>query len=289
MRFGSMLVLGSACLLLFGALSACGGKVYESGDDAAGSAGSGGSGGTAGSGGTLLGGSGGMPGGSGGGTAGVGGTPAGSGGGPAGSGGYPAGSGGGPAGGGGSPAGSGGGPGGTGGYAGGSCWNLLPPVSECRDCLDMNCCGEVISCFEDPTGYCPQILDCYENCPMGDPYECASMCDNGNFNIEFNDVFECGASYCAGPCMNPVPPPDECPLQTADPPCDNCMQTKCGAECNACVNNSQCMDLLYCATSCSDDACQQQCFDTYPNGVDVLLEFLGVGGCLEVNCSNECY
>ena len=298
MRFDPSFVFGSAFLILLSNGIGCGGKVYAPGDDAAGAAGTGGtsvggSGGSGGSGGTTVGGSGGgpagsggYPAGSGGGPAGSGGYPAGSGGGPAGSGGYPAGSGGGPAGSGGYPGGSGGGPGGSGGYAGGSCWDYLPAYTVCRECIDTNCCGEVINCFNDPQGFCPQAVSCFESCPMGDPMACAQMCDQGMYNVPFNDVISCGTNFCPAECMNPVQP--DCPLQTGDPQCDNCMNSICGYECNACINNNQCMDLLMCVQECYDDACYQQCFMQYPAGVDPLMAFLGQDGCLAVNCSGAC-
>lgn len=295
MRNAATWLLVSAGAWIFASMSGCGGKVYDPGESEAGAGGAvGGSGGstagsggaTGGSGGTVTGGSGGavtggsggsMTGGSGGGTSG-------------GSGGYPGGSGGGPAGSGGGPAGSGGGPGGSGGSAGGSCWSYLPPFTECRECMDMNCCGEVIACFEDPAGFCPKAVECFENCPMGDPMECASMCDDGNFDVAFNDLIMCGASNCPNACMNtdPPPPPPDCPVQSGSPPCDECINTQCGDECMACVGNDDCMELLYCLSDCYDDACQQECLASHPGGVNDLLAFLGYDGCLANNCANEC-
>jgi hypothetical protein len=274
MRLEPSIFFGSAFLILFANAIGCGGKVLDPGDDAAGAAGTGGSGGSSigGSGGSYVGGSGGS-------------YVGGSGGGPAGGGGsYVGGSGGGPAGGGGSYVGGSGG--GTGGYAGGSCWSYLPAYTPCRECVDMNCCDQVISCFNDPQGFCPKALECYENCPMGDPSACAQQCDQGMYNVPFNDLLTCGMNACPTECMTTTQ--QECPVTSNDPQCDNCINTMCNYECNTCVNNSQCVDLLMCLQECYDDACYQSCASQYPGGLDAYMAFLGQNGCLATNCYADC-
>lgn len=153
----------------------------------------------------------------------------------------------------------------------------------------MNCCGEVINCFFDPQGYCPYAINCYETCPLGDPFECAQMCDGGNFNVPFNDLFTCGVNYCPAECIQAEPPPpEECPVTSGDPQCDNCINSQCAYECNTCMNNGQCVDLLVCLSECSDYQCQEQCFAQFPGGVDDLMAFIGSDGCLSMYCSGPC-
>ena len=176
--------------------------------------------------------------------------------------------------------------GGMGGAGGGACWNYLPALTDCRQCLDMSCCGEVINCFQDPDGFCPIAVDCFEKCPTGDPYACAQSCDGGNFSVPFNDLFNCGAANCPAQCMNATQP--SCAVQSGSPACDECINTQCAAECNACANNPSCMDLLACIQPCSSYQCQQDCINQFPAGVDDLLAFLAQDGCLATNCGAPC-
>jgi hypothetical protein len=153
--------------------------------------------------------------------------------------------------------------------------------------VDTFCCWEVINCFQDPDGFCPTALQCFENCPSGDPYACAMQCDGGNYNVPFNDLTMCGSTNCMADCMQPPPPPT-CFLQTGMPACDQCINTACGGSCSTCYNNAQCRDLLYCIMDCETESCMNQCVSQYPGGINDLMDFIGQGGCVDANCSSPC-
>ncbi len=182
--------------------------------------------------------------------------------------------------------GSGGGPGGSGGSP--SCWDYLPPYTPCRNCLDMNCCSQVINCFQDPSMFCPYAIQCFEDCTLGDPLQCYQMCDGGSGNQAFTDLVMCGSGPCASVCQSTLPPPPQCPIESSIPECDDCINDQCGTECLACINNSQCVDLLVCVYDCYDQSCMQNCINQYPGGVNDLFSFLGEGGCVDTKCSTPC-
>jgi hypothetical protein len=68
-------------------------------------------------------------------------------------------------------------------------------------------------------------------------------------------------------------------------PCRQCIVAACPDACTGCQNNPQCIPLITCLYSCSDDSCAIACEQSYPGGVppmSVLYE------CVQNSCSSEC-
>lgn len=79
-----------------------------------------------------------------------------------------------------------------------------------------------------------------------------------------------------------------CPLPISIPECEKCVHAECNDVCNECATNNQCLSYVACTSFCADEACVQQCKDTYPQGVDVGEAFLGPKGCVPKRCAKEC-
>jgi hypothetical protein len=67
--------------------------------------------------------------------------------------------------------------------------------------------------------------------------------------------------------------------------CGVCLNTQCCAELTACNLSDDCVNLADCVADCEDDACFNNCEDTFPVGVPLLVDFLDCG---EANCTDEC-
>ena len=66
------------------------------------------------------------------------------------------------------------------------------------------------------------------------------------------------------------------------PECDSCA-TACTTECNACNGSTDCLALMSCLYTCSDQSCIDGCASQYPNGVN---DYSGFMTCLqEQNCT----
>lgn len=81
----------------------------------------------------------------------------------------------------------------------------------------------------------------------------------------------------------------ECALGTSDTVCNDCINGKCFASCEACSNNQACLDLLTCLQGCADTTCEDNCMGQYPAGEQPLMAFIGsADGCLTLQCDAEC-
>ncbi len=78
-------------------------------------------------------------------------------------------------------------------------------------------------------------------------------------------------------------PVDLCKAAADDHPCDTCFKQKCCAELSACVNDTDCADLLHCVTRCGGQLCLDSCFQQYPDAVDKLD---AVSDCNDANCAS---
>ncbi len=79
-----------------------------------------------------------------------------------------------------------------------------------------------------------------------------------------------------------------CPLHASPSTCDACMTAHCERECQACADSSDCLDLFLCATPCSDHRCENECASRFPQGKQLLQQFVGQTGCLAIFCRDAC-
>src|SRR5258705_576308 len=80
-------------------------------------------------------------------------------------------------------------------------------------------------------------------------------------------------------------PPGNCPAMANDDMCTTCLKSKCCSEINACASDAQCAGLSMCAAACADNACIQNCFNQFPQGLNALQAILD---CQMTNCATEC-
>jgi hypothetical protein len=93
----------------------------------------------------------------------------------------------------------------TGGTGGGSttktCAELYPGTDTCSQCLVTSCCAEVEACFNETSGECATGWDCLADCTDADTYEeCKAACDDGNFNVAYNEIVLCLEEKCFEGC-----------------------------------------------------------------------------------------
>ena len=97
-----------------------------------------------------------------------------------------------------------GGSSGSGGAGGYSCVELYPGTDTCSTCLVNHCCSEVEACANE-TGAGATCEDSWEclvaNCTDPSTFnDCSMACDDGNFNTNYNDLFQCLVDDCANDC-----------------------------------------------------------------------------------------
>ncbi len=126
----------------------------------------------------------------------------------------------------------------------------------------------------------PNYLMCMEEC---ETMSCAEECEESYPDAaSVFAVFEaCLYGYCVGECQQ-----FECGLTTGDPLCDGCLSLSCGAPCEACTSDSDCIDWLVCAQNCMDQDCFDACTAQYPEGEELMTNLTQ---CLDVWCHDECY
>ena len=54
---------------------------------------------------------------------------------------------------------------------------------------------------------------------------------------------------------------------------ESCLNCSCDEEYYACESNTACVDLSNCLYDCTDESCYEECFSTYPDGVDDRLDY----------------
>jgi len=67
--------------------------------------------------------------------------------------------------------------------------------------------------------------------------------------------------------------------------CQNCLETTCAAESEACGASMDCVMLLQCLIDCTDDPCMSECETTYPGGVSLVNDYFD---CLLGDCGEWC-
>jgi len=68
--------------------------------------------------------------------------------------------------------------------------------------------------------------------------------------------------------------------------CEACINANCSSQAQACGMNQSCAALIECAFSCSDEACVDNCANSYPEGIDDANNYLNcVFGVCEAACS----
>jgi len=70
--------------------------------------------------------------------------------------------------------------------------------------------------------------------------------------------------------------------------CGSCMETNCGSQCAACLNDPNCDAWLTCALACEDITCQDACSQQYPGAETVALNWLSADGCMGLKCATPC-
>lgn len=81
----------------------------------------------------------------------------------------------------------------------------------------------------------------------------------------------------------------ECVIDTNDAACNDCFEAHCIPECELCSGNAACLAMIDCIDVCGvTSSCVDACGSEYPTGFDDLVGLLGVDGCLEQHCADEC-
>jgi hypothetical protein len=90
-------------------------------------------------------------------------------------------------------------------------------------------------------------------------------------------------------CPEDCKPVEECDLRFGVRECDACIDQHCLTECDACASSADCRRLFDCYGTCrAEPTCIENCDDQFPDGVRLLMEFIGPAGCLSDRCSRDC-
>lgn len=167
------------------------------------------------------------------------------------------------------------GPGGSGGSGGSTM--ICPDFGDpCTSCAAVSCPEIWCGCSENPE--CGSLFSCFAMCG-GDPDcqgGCLAMHEDG-----ISDVLLVGG--CAGTTCDAV-----CSFGNPNfGPCQECIFTSCQPEWNACLSEPDCLELWQCFQACEplDLTCQQACYATFPDGVQLLEDALM---CSNASCSSVC-
>ncbi len=179
------------------------------------------------------------------------------------------GSGGGP---GGSSSGTGGGGGGAGGSAGSAgSGGSGGAVDACSSCSETQCASQWAACDASPD--CTSLLDCL--------YACTDLaCEDQCFSTHSAGA---GALDAAGAC-EVAPCAADC--GGGGDACDACVESKCAAPLDACLNDPACIAFWDCLDACTDESCANACVSQHPAGV---AKSDAVDLCVDQQCQAECY
>jgi hypothetical protein len=82
-----------------------------------------------------------------------------------------------------------------------TCNDIVNVGDACGGCMVANCCSAVETCYDDAeAGGCRDALYCMYSCD-GSFQSCAVFCDAGNFNVEFNELYQCVMGSCEAECI----------------------------------------------------------------------------------------
>ncbi len=146
----------------------------------------------------------------------------------------------------------------------------------CTECVSFECPDHWCACAA--TSDCPELFACTNAC--GNDEACNQQClvdHQPGISAAFL------VSSCAGgPCAASCPQGGE----TLDP-CSECIFQSCDDEMNACLVEPDCLDLWNCLGECPQLglSCQQDCYDTFSDGVDELELVLD---CTVAACNPQC-
>ena len=207
---------------------------------------------------------------------------------------------------------------------GSQCGNVPVGGAACLACVDEHCCAEAEACGAEPA--CVALALCRAGCASGD-VECLTGCSSIHASgaAVWSALEACYEAPCGSACASTAGTGGSggvagsggeggsggvagsggssgtggatggtggsggCSIQSSDAACDACMHDRCINECVACTSNTECVSLLECINGCgSNSTCQNSCANQYPSGIDDLMAFLGVGGCLDTECGSAC-
>lgn len=158
------------------------------------------------------------------------------------------------------------------------CPDVPPPdVHPCVACGHLKCCGLREAFEANPISY--ELLTCYEDCPFED-HACWVACDE-----EYPDgvedlaaIWTCNTVHCYQEC-------DIGEDGGGPDACSECYMRECEAS-YAFLCTADGWTLDRCVRSCGDDAaCDADCFDKYPGGVEQAADF---AACYDQRCGDVC-
>lgn len=166
----------------------------------------------------------------------------------------------------------------------------------CGTCQVGKCAGHCNACVTNSS--CTNYVTCLNNCnPEDDPQvyeECEGKCAAADrigraLMVEWkNSVISCVGQNCQTQCNYPS---IKCGSLFDDTNvCGSCINTKCGAQCTACMNNPDCQYYWACSIGCGyGKDCLASCKTRYPIGEPLYKAFMDENGsCVSGNCNAEC-
>ena len=144
------------------------------------------------------------------------------------------------------------------------------PGSCVADCEDGVASWKDAGCASQTSAY----LGCIQsNVPM----QCSSSGKSGIKTADIGKFCKTEASAVAG-CA-------ACVQDSNDDACDTCRKTACCSEWKAYSSDPSVFDFTSCGTGCSDTACINACFASYPS---LKSKFDAMMSCESSKCASEC-
>lgn len=166
-----------------------------------------------------------------------------------------------------------------------ACGAIFNETSSCGACINSKCGAQCNACFAEPqcqyywacSSGCAYDKACLANCkaryPLGEPL----------FNALLDDSGACINNSCKTECTV------TCSNIIVSGSCATCNTNNCSSQCQTCLSQSECLDLLYCIDSCyGDEQCGNNCLSDYSAGVSAMDSWLGNSGCLHTYCASAC-
>lgn len=171
-------------------------------------------------------------------------------------------------------------------------------ASPCAACARSVCASEHDACETEPE--CGSTLACANACPVATngsvDASCLAACGQPNASVAasyWTTLQTCVAESQCEACgwvpsndaapENPILKPQNCPPSNLGG-CDGCLEDNCCQLMDACLNDTNCTDLVKCASNCADWPCEAACNAQYPDGV---LPFALYLGCSSAFCPGQ--
>ena len=162
----------------------------------------------------------------------------------------------------------------------GACWSLC---TACQTCLKEPACRNYTNCRD----VCGVLQDCKTTCDtvfaakdkwadaFGLKGSCSSLC--------IGPEKTCGDTFCKNVIFD----------NSAESLCSQCARRECGADCDTCMYDNDCFDVMQCIVACNrqpedkQEECMQRCVSSSSGQAHDLYD--AWNNCVRTKCKDPCH